>query len=52
MPRITIIATTMIGHSVALFPSILALQSSHFTDLAVFQAPKEGTKESSPTFRE
>lgn len=52
MPRITIIATALIGHLVALFPPILDLQSSHVTHLAVFQAPKEGTRESSPTFRE
>lgn len=44
MPGITIIATTMIGHLVALFPSILALQSSHFTHLAVFLGTKGRNK--------
>lgn len=46
MPGISIVAGILFGHQVALF------LLGDLTDLAVFQAPKEGTKESSLTFRE
>lgn len=46
MPGIPIVAGMLFGHQVALF------LRRDFTDLAVFQAPKGGTKESSLTFRE
>lgn len=46
MPGIPIVAGILFGHQAALF------LLWDFTNLAVFQAPKEGTKESSLTFRE